>query len=377
MSRRASMLGVVAGAALLIGGCGDSEESSDSGGGASGGGDAAAFTEKANKTAAAAASEIKPTVPTEGPKAETGKTIVTIPCSAAAQGCKIAVDWFKRAADDIGWKTVQIDPAGDPNKMADAVNRAVSIKADGIFTVAIDAGTIQAPLRKAKEAGLFATCFSCVDEDGLLVDILPAEEQHGIDGYNLAAQAYVENEGKLRMILLRDNEFGNTRGREEGVLKFMKECKDAGGDCEVLAEQNVLVQNINTSVPQQTVSTARQHPDWNALVAPYDAILTTVIPALKEAGLTGENKRVYGFDPIDINVDWIRNSDVETATVASPYRWIAYAAVDQLNRAFAGEEAVDQGIKDKLITKDNAPPEGETYLDDGDPSAAFKKIWGG
>ena len=195
MSRRACMLGVVAGAALLIGGCGDSEESGDSGGGASGGGDAAAFTEKANKTAADAAAEIKPTVPTEGPKAQPGKTIVTIPCSAAAQGCKFAVDWFKRAADDIGWKTVQIDPAGDPNKMADAVNRAVSIKADGIFTVAIDSSTIQAPLKAAKEAGLEAICFSCVDEGELLVDILPAEAQHETDGYTLAAQAYIENDG--------------------------------------------------------------------------------------------------------------------------------------------------------------------------------------
>jgi ribose transport system substrate-binding protein len=206
--------------------------------------------------------------------------------------------------------------------------------------------------------------------------VLPAEEQHRVDGYNLAAQAFVDNEGSLKLILLRDNEFGNTTRREQGVLDFVKECRAAGADCETVAQTNVLITNISTSVPRQVASVARQHPDWNALIAPYDAILTFVIPALKEAGVAGEGKRAYGFDPIDINVDWIRDGDVEAGTVASPYRWIAYAAVDQLNRAFAGEEPVDQGVKDKLVIKSNAPPKGETYLDDGDPGAAFRKIWG-
>ena len=62
--------------------------------------------------------------------------------------------------------------------------------------------------------------------------------------------------------------------------------------------------------------------------------------------------------------------------MASPYKWIAYAGVDQFNRVFAGEQPVDQGVKDKLVIKSNAPGEGETYLGDSDPAAAFTQLWG-
>jgi ribose transport system substrate-binding protein len=376
MFRRAVMTAALCAFAAGLSACGSSDSGDTTTAGTTGkSASGAPFMAQAEKAARAASGTIAPTVPTSGPKAQAGKTIVTIPCAAAAQGCKIAVDYFTQAAKAIGWKTLMIDPAGDPNKMANAINTAVSTHADGIFTVAIDAATVAAPLAAAKKAGLHAVCFSCVNQDDLLDGVIPAADQHERDGYAVAAQAYIDTGGHPKIILMRDNEFGNTRGREAGVLKFVKDCKAAGGDCEVVAEQNVLIANINTSVPQQAVSVARQHPEWNALIAPYDAILTAVVPALKSAGVVKDGK-AYGFDPVSINTGWIRDGNVEAATVASPYRWIGYAAVDQLNRAFAGQPLVDQGVKDKLVTKANVPPAGQTYLDDQDPSGAFEKLWG-
>jgi ribose transport system substrate-binding protein len=110
------------------------------------------------------------------------------------------------------------------------------------------------------------------------------------------------------------------------------------------------------------------------MIAPYDAIFLSVVPALKQAGVA--KGKAYGFDPLDTNAGWIRSGDVETATVASPYRWIAYAAVDSLNRAFAGKPMVDQRIRDKLVLRDNVPPRGQTYLDDGDPGPRLAQLWG-
>jgi len=336
---------------------------------------AAQFMEKAKKAAADAAAPITPTVPTSGPKGVKNKKIVVIPCSAAAQGCTALNDWFKKAAADLGWETLDIDPAGDPGKMADAVQKAIDIKADGIYTSAIDAATIAAPLRKAKAAGLKSVCASCTNTDDLYTMSLPAEEYYVEDGYNLAAQMYVDTGGELRMIMLEDDEFGNTRLRQKGARQFVEECQEAGGDCEIVATQKVLISNISTSVPNQVASIARRNPNWNALFAPYDAILTFVIPALQQAGVATEGK-AYGFDPIDLNTKWIAEGNVEAATVATPYRWQGYAAADILNRAFQGEEVTDQGVKDKLLTKDNLPPNNEAYLDDEDVSDAYRQLWG-
>jgi ribose transport system substrate-binding protein len=175
---------------------------------------------------------------------------------------------------------------------------------------------------------------------------------------------------------MRDSEFGNTIRREQGVLDFIDDCKAAGASCELVAEQNFLVGNIGTSVPPQVSALLRNNTSWNALIAPYDAALLFLLPELRNGGLVREGQRAYGFDPLDQNISWIRDEDVEHATLASPYDWIAYAAIDQLNRAFAGQEPVDQGVRDKLITADNAPDEGETYVGDGDPAAVYLAHWG-
>ena len=240
MVKRTALIGAIA---LLLGtvGCGTDRGGTSAGTGAGESESAKIFLAKAEQVAEAASDEIPLTVPTSGPPAVRDKTIVTIPCSAAAQGCKFAVDQFAEAAEAIGWKTVMIDPAGDPAKMADAVNRAVSMKADGIFTVAIDSSTIQAPLTAAKEAGVEAICFSCIDEPGLLIDELPAATQHEQDGYALAARAFIDSGGDMKAVLLQDSEFGNTIRRQQGIMKFIDECKAAGAHCELVGQQNFLV----------------------------------------------------------------------------------------------------------------------------------------
>ena len=356
--------------------CSSSNGSSGESAGPGTSAEAKAFKTKAETIAAEASSPATVTPPADSPSIEPGKKIVTIPCSAAAQGCKIAVDEFAKAAKAVGWSTSMIDPAGDPAKMADAVNQAVSSGADGIFSVAVDSANIKAPLEAAKKAGLQSVCFSCVDAPGLLLDTLPAEDQHHADGYTLAAQAFLDSGENLKAIVLRDNEFGNTRGREQGILDFISDCKKAGASCELVTQQNFLVSNIATTLPQQVAALVRSHPKWNALFGPYDASLLMVVPELLNNKLASKDQRVYGFDPLDQNITWIRDSNLQVATVASPYEWVAYAAIDQMNRAFAGKKPAEQGVVDKLITKNNAPGKGETYLGDGDPAATYLKQWG-
>lgn len=369
-------LPALAGVVLVV--CGLSGCDTDAEGNSGPGTSASAkeFAAKARELVDGAANEIPAAAPETSPPLEDGKEIVTIPCSAGAQGCKFAVDRFAEAAEAVGWSTTMIDPAGDPAKMAAAVNQAVSRGADGIFTVAIDSATLEAPLKAANAAGLHTVCFSCVDEPGLLLGTLPTEDQHHQDGYVLAARAFLDAGENLKVVLLRDSEFGNTVRREQGVLAFIEDCQAAGASCQLVAEQNFLVSNISTGLPQQIAALVRNKPDWNALIAPYDASLLYVLPELRNNGLVKDGQRAYGFDPLDQNISWIRDGDVEAATLASPYDWIAYAAIDQLNRAFAGVDPVDQGIKDKLVVADNAPAEGETYVGDGDPAAAYKKLWG-
>jgi ribose transport system substrate-binding protein len=92
--------------------------------------------------------------PSDGPKAVKGKNIVIIPCSMAAEGCGRMARGAQEAAKLIGWQSTLIDPAGDTTKAADAVQRTINIKADGIILVGTDAKRIQGALQQAKEADI-------------------------------------------------------------------------------------------------------------------------------------------------------------------------------------------------------------------------------
>lgn len=57
---------------------------------------------------------------------------------------------------------------------------------------------------------------------------------------------------------------------------------------------------------------------------------------------------------------------------------MAYAAVDALNRLFAGAPQVDSGMGWQIVTKDhNLPTAGTEYDTTIDYRAAFGKLWKG
>jgi ribose transport system substrate-binding protein len=336
---------------------------------------AAAFLTKAKQLVAQASAPAPAVAPTSGPKAVGGKSLVLVPCASNDLACQTEVNLVKQTAATLGWKSLIINPAGDPTQMSAAVGQAVSDKASGVFTVAIDAATIPGALQQAKSAGLKLGCFACINSGDRYNFTFPTNSDYVTDGYNLAAKAFVDSGGHLRAILIRDDEFAAAKLREEGILDFIHACTAAGADCSLLTTTNILIANISTTVPQQIVSVARSHPTWNALFTPYDGAFVYIIPALAQAGVQ-PGQRAYGFDPVQQDLNWIRTGHIEAAAVAAPFATIAYASVDEFNRLFAGDPMATEQIRDKLIDVSNVPPAGQLYLGDGDPGPAYLKLWG-
>jgi ribose transport system substrate-binding protein len=312
--------------------------------------------------------------PQTGPAIVPGKTVVIIPCAMGAEGCARMARGAEEAAALIGWKSLLIDGAGDPSQMANAIRRAVSIKADAIALAAIDARTVLGALKEAKAAGLAIVSTSGYNDEDVFQAVDPTPESFVDDGYKAAATAYLIAGGKLRALEITDNEFASVRSRMEGANKFLSDCAAAGGDCKMLASDNYLVADLTTRVPQQAVALVRRYPDYDFLFAAYDAGLNFMIQGLHAAGLDTKGAGA-SFDANVANLDDIRKGGYERVSVGQPMEWFGYGLIDQLNRIFAHAPLVDEGFTSKVLIKDNLPASG-SWTGDVDFRAAYKKAWG-
>ncbi len=317
--------------------------------------------------------------PKTGPRAVTGKSIVVIPCAMAAEGCARPARAAMEAAKAIGWDATLIDPAGDPSKMADAVQKAISLGADGIVLQSIDAQVIQGALQQAKAKDIKIVAFASgpsASGRSVLNDIIPSLPSLVTDGYTIGQAAYKLGKNKARMVMMIDREYGILALRRQGTERFIRDCQRAGGDCKILATQNFLITELATRVPGQAVSLARNNRGFNVFWADYDAGLNFMIQGLRSAGITKDGKSfAVSFDANVANLDLIRKNGYQRATVGLPMQWAGYAEIDSLNRMFAGQRPVDSGLHTKLLVKSNVPGTG-AWDGDLDVRPLYRKIWG-
>lgn len=336
----------------------------------------AAFDTKTADMIAAAAAPQTTSPPLDGPAAQTGKKIFVVPCAMVAQGCADSAKAGEEAAKAIGWDVTFIDPAGDPTKQNAAIEQAVSQGADGIFLTAIDAGTVATSLQRAQEAGLKVVCFACLDTDGVYDSLVPYSPADAFDSGYLSMAALYEATGKdLKVIMANLPEYGIASGegaRQAGAEAFVTDCQAAGGKCEIVSKEDLLTANFTTTGPTQIVTSAQTNPEANALWAAADAILQFIVPALQTADI---KLKTAGIDPVETTTGYIRDGEWMTASVTPSLPWVGYAAVDNLNRMFAGQEAVDQNVKGKLITTENVPAEG-VFVGDVDVKPLYLESWG-
>ncbi len=361
-------------ASLVLAACGGGDDDSDSNSSNVGSSaDLTAFQEQVDKGFEAASEPQTTKPPTEGPKAQPGKLVV-ISCAMSAEGCARPSRAAMEAGKAIGWDTTLIDADGDPQKMAAAVTRAQSLGADAIALMAIDSSTIKEPLEQASEAGIYLSCFACVDSAKVYDSLIPPEGDLTKAGYTIGQAAYKLSDGNVQMIQMIDKEFEVLGLRREGTDKFMSECQAAGGDCEVIAQANYLITELSTKVPSITSTVVRQNPDFTVLWGSYDAGMTFMSQGISQAGI---NTDAFGvsFDANEANLDEIRDGGFQKATIGLPMQWVGYAMVDDLNRLIAGEKTVDQGVQYKLLYADNVPDSGP-WDGDFDVRPDYLKVWG-
>jgi ribose transport system substrate-binding protein len=347
--------------------CSDSSDSADDDSGGP-----AVDTSEYQTTAESFTAEVTEfTGPTEGSAAVADKKLMVLSCTQAAEGCALPAAAAVEAAEVLGWEASIFDGQGSPDTYNKGIQQAITSGMDGILLIAISDELVADAVADARAAGIAVISEDSVNE--------PSET--GVNFENaarledqakaLASYLIWKNDGKAKVLLMWDREFKSVLRFNEAFAKEIAACEE----CELVAEQDFVVTELQDRVPELVVSTLRQEPEINAVVN-FDAPQLFTVPEVKAAGV-GDGVLFGGFNGISPAIDLVRSGDV-AATVGQAMEWAAWASVDAFNRIFAGEEPVDGNVPMRLITADNVDDveSGKPWDGDVDFRAAYRELWG-
>ena len=188
----------------------------------------------------------------------------------------------------------------------------------------------------------------------------------------MAAYMIWKTEGRANAFVLNSPEFQAPYAWTEKAQQEIEAC----ASCTVIDQQNFTAGDAATRLPQLTVSSATENPDMNVMLASYDAAMLASIPSMEQAGLL-ERVLVGTFNGVSPAIELVRQGSL-TATVGGAMEWGAWAAMDNMNRMLAGEDAVEQNVPIRLITAENVDDiePGGPWDGDIDYKSSYRAIWG-
>lgn len=322
-------------------------------------------------------------LPKDGPKAVPGKNIWVIASTLEGEGAARPAREAAAAAKELGWEAKVADGKLDPNEQANQIRNAIAAKADAIIVVSFSCDAMPGAFQEARDAGV--KTYGVFTRDCAQEPLLDGKIQYG-DGVTDLAVEVVEpqianwviakTEGKGEIIQLFFDDGGALR---DGAENFASSIEANCPECE-LRRVPITGEDIGKGrIQAKTAAALNQYPNADVVWSVVDGIiLLGAGAAVGEANAQGRNVLLTGLEGLTPNLEMIAAGGPQSLAAGSPGAWHGWAAVDGLNRIFAGEPEVDAGIGYQLIDKANPPP--SVPYDGNERSLGWKdnyrRIWG-
>jgi ABC-type sugar transport system substrate-binding protein len=275
------------------------------------------------------------------------KTIGIMGPVDAAEIIKLATDATDQAAKALGWKTVRVDPGGDPAKMGAGMTSLVNSKVDAIVLTTIEPSTITSGLRAAKAAGI------------------PVIDTHTLTQSSplFAGEYFLPPRTEFNLLLARMRR-DLPRGSELGVINlpqflnaklagdYIKQAAPGRG-WKIVASHDADLQNLVPDVQRAVGDMLRANPDIAAIYGCCDFVPSGAVPAIRAAG---KQIRVYSLHGIPSSIGQAR-SGFAVLEVAD-YQRGGIVAIDVLARFFVNGTKIPKRMPGKyrmtVVDRSNA-----------------------
>jgi ABC-type sugar transport system substrate-binding protein len=124
----------------------------------------------------------------------------------------------------------------------------------------------------------------------------------------------------------------------------------------------------------QAILTKYPKDSFKWIVCPFDDAL---VPLLQTAAQRDRTEiKGLAFDGEPIAYDSIRSGGSQAATISWGLEWVAWAGIDECNRALnKAELGVNKDFPIQLTDSTNVPPAGKGYDIGFDFKSKYKEIW--
>ena len=341
-----------------------------------------------------ASSEYAP--PATGPKLPSDKSVIFLSCGQLSPGCAGPAVAMKEITKLIGWKYKIIDGAfGVNDGYNSGMRQAIAAKPDAIVVHGIACTQILQPLKEAKAAGIPVVNIQAPDcddpknpggpSDPLFVNMqFNKNFKSAVDFFYQAGfsqAAYVINATQGHATIVRDSYTGSLQGDyqtagQDAALAKCSDCKVVG-----TVHWGAADAGPNGILNQKFTTIITQFPNANAALLSYDSVATSngVSKAITNAGRQ-KSMVVVGGEGYAAAQQLIRDGAGLTADVGQSSEWMAWGALDTMNRYFNKSPLVPEGIGYRVIdASHNLSPEGKDYSPPNPPidlRGVYLKSWG-
>jgi len=319
--------------------------------------------------------------PTTGPPAQQGKSVIYVSANQKNAGARGVGQGAAEAAKVIGWNFRLIDGQSTPSGRRNALLQAISLKPDGIIIGTIDAQEQADIIREIAAKGIKMVGWHTLGKPGpdrnLSIFTNIATEPKDV-GKAAAMYAVADSGGTAGVILFNDPIYAIANVKTNAMIDVFRNC--AG--CSVLSVENIHIKDIPATMPQRTAWLLQQYgKKWTYTMAVNDLWLDALPPTFIAAAIPGNGhpRSISAGDGSESAFERIRKNSYQIGTVAEPLRLHGWQAIDELNRAFAGQKDSGYTAPVHLVTPANIRFDGgrnNEYDPDNGYRGQYRKIWG-
>lgn len=321
------------------------------------------------------------TGPTTGPTAQGKRLIVFVNYDQRNSGGRAVGEFAAEAAKIMGWDYRVLDGQGTVAGQTAALNQAIALKPDGILLGSVDAIEHNTEITQAVNQGIKVVSWHSGTKAGKLdgspiftnVTTDPSEVARAAGLYAVA-----DSNGTAQVVLFTDSAYQICTTKTNAEKAAIEGCKT----CKVLGIQDTPLGEVSTRMPQLTTTLKAKYGDnWTYSIGINDLYFDFMAPSLQAAGVPGDGapKNISAGDGSESAFQRIEGNQYQIGTVAEPLRLHGFQVIDELNRAFAGEQPSGYSVPVHLFTPANVKSDrgpGGIYDPANGYEAVYRKIWG-